>query len=131
MNVPDENRYTTQHEWVRVLAGEETAVGARCRVGITEFAGTALGDVVFVEVPAVGSVVRAGETCGEIESTKSVSDLFSPLSGTVLSANEIVVQDPSLINSDPYGLGWLFELEVSSPDHDLLTASQYRDLVDT
>nr|WP_196791352.1 glycine cleavage system protein GcvH [Motilibacter aurantiacus] len=101
--MPQELRYTPQHEWVRD--------GATVRVGITDFAQDALGDVVFVTLPEVGASVRAGEPCGEVESTKSVSDVYSPVTGTVTACNEALEATPELINSDPYGEGWMFEVE--------------------
>ena len=99
-------KYTDEHEWV-ALAGDVATVG------ITDYAADKLGDVVFVDLPSVGSSVTAGEVCGEIESTKSVSDLYSPLAGEVTAVNEALDATPELVNSDPYGEGWIFELKVS------------------
>lgn len=117
---PDDLRYTEDHEWVR-----ETADGVR--VGITSYAQDALGDVVFVSLPKVGDEVAKGDAIGEVESTKSVSDLYSPLSGTVTAVNEALDATPELVNSDPYGDGWMFELTLAdgSGTSDLLDAEAY------
>jgi glycine cleavage system H protein len=119
---PDDLRYTSDHEWVR-------AEGGRVRVGITAYAQDALGDIVFVQLPDAGSAVDAGAAVGEVESTKSVSDLFAPISGTVVERNEALAATPELVNSDPYGQGWMFEVEPADPGavDALLTADQYRD----
>ncbi|OBI22061.1 MULTISPECIES: glycine cleavage system protein GcvH [unclassified Mycobacterium] len=106
-DIPSDLHYTAEHEWVR-RSGEDTV-----RVGITDFAQSALGDVVFVQLPDVGSQVSAGESFGEVESTKSVSDLFAPVSGTVLAVNADLEGSPQLVNSDPYGSGWLVDVQVS------------------
>jgi glycine cleavage system H protein len=106
-DIPSDLHYTAEHEWVR-RSGEDTV-----RVGITDFAQSALGDVVFVQLPDVGSQVSAGESFGEVESTKSVSDLFAPVSGTVLAVNGDLEGSPQLVNSDPYGAGWLVDVQVS------------------
>jgi glycine cleavage system H protein len=103
---PEDLKYTAEHEWLK--AGEEGPV----RVGITDFAQDALGDIVYVQLPDVGSTVRAGDACGELESTKSVSDLFAPVNGTVTAVNEALADQPDLVNSDPYGEGWLLDIEV-------------------
>jgi glycine cleavage system H protein len=108
-DVPPDLKYTAEHEWVR--PGE----GAAVRIGITDYAQEALGDVVYVTLPDVGASVGAGAACGEIESTKSVSDLFAPVSGTVTARNDALDEQPELINSDPYGEGWIIEIEVSDP----------------
>ena len=105
--VPSDLKYTAEHEWVR--AGE----GAAVRIGITDYAQEALGDVVYVTLPDVGASVSAGAACGEIESTKSVSDLYAPVSGTVTARNDALDEQPELINSDPYGEGWIIEIEPS------------------
>ena len=102
---PEDLKYTAEHEWVK--AGEGPV-----RVGITDFAQDALGDIVYVQLPEVGSVVRAGDACGELESTKSVSDLFAPVNGTVTAVNEALADQPDLVNSDPYGEGWLLDIDV-------------------
>jgi glycine cleavage system H protein len=127
--IPADLRYTAEHEWVR-RTGEDTV-----RVGITDFAQSSLGDVVYVQLPEAGAQVTAGETFGEVESTKSVSDLYAPLSATVVGVNEALQDSPQLINSDPYGQGWLLELR-AEPDAleqglgGLLEAGAYRDTLD-
>ncbi len=118
---PDDLGYTTEHEWVRLTDGV-------ARVGITGYAQDALGDVVFVTLPDVGSTVTAGETCGEVESTKSVSDLYAPVTGTVTARNDALDASPELVNSDPYGEGWMFEVQLAEGDRpELLDAEAYRD----
>ncbi|MER5830471.1 glycine cleavage system protein GcvH [Streptomyces sp. NPDC002130] len=119
MSNPNELRYSKEHEW---LSAAEDGVST---VGITEHAANALGDVVFVQLPEVGDSVSAGETCGELESTKSVSDLYSPVSGEVTEVNEDVVNDPSLVNSAPFEGGWLFKVRVADEPGDLLSADEY------
>ncbi|WP_375431887.1 glycine cleavage system protein GcvH [uncultured Friedmanniella sp.] len=109
---PEDLKYSLEHEWVR------KGNAALVRVGITEYAADQLGDIVFVSLPAVGESVAAGDACGELESTKSVSDLFSPVPGVVSAVNPLLETSPETINSDPYGDGWLFELELD-PDADL------------
>ena len=123
MTVPGELYYTAEHEWVAIN-------GSTASVGITDHAQSALGDVVFVSVPAVGVQVAAGEPCGEVESTKSVSDLYSPVSGEISEVNPEIDDDPGLVNSDPYGAGWLMRIQLDDPDNDagLLTADEYSDL---
>ena len=116
ISVPDDLQYTAEHEWLD--GGDPTTVG------ITATAADALGDIVYVELPAVGDEITAGAVIGEIESTKSVSELFSPVSGTVVEINGTVVADPSLVNSDPFGQGWLLKVTVSSRGP-LLTPAQY------
>jgi len=122
MNVPENLRYTTDHEWAR-------AEGAAIRVGITDFAQDALGDIVFVELPAVGSSVTKGGPLSEVESTKSVSQIYAPASGTVAEVNSALRDAPETVNSDPYGDGWLCVIEASDPDPlaDLLDAASYRE----
>ena len=124
--IPEDLRYTAEHEWV---AGDATG---SVRVGVTFFAQDALGDIVFVELPEVGAVVTAGEPCGEIESTKSVSEIYAPLSGTVVARNDVLVDAPETVNSDPYGAGWLVQLELADPAAlgGLLDASAYRELTE-
>jgi len=119
---PEDLRYTGEHEWVRVE-------GDRVRVGITSYAQEALGDIVYVTLPEEGGQVQAGAACGEVESTKSVSDLYAPLSGTVVARNEALDGAPELVNSDPYGQGWMFELTLEDPSalEGLLTAEQYQE----
>ncbi|MGW5616881.1 glycine cleavage system protein GcvH [Streptomyces sp. NPDC003877] len=119
MSNPQQLRYSKEHEW---LSAAEDGVST---VGITEHAANALGDVVFVQLPEVGATVSAGETCGELESTKSVSDLYSPVSGEVTEVNEDVVNDPSLVNSAPFKGGWLFKVRVTDEPGDLLSADEY------
>jgi glycine cleavage system H protein len=116
---PQNLRYSKEHEW---LSAAEAGVAT---VGITSHAADALGDVVFVQLPEVGATVAAGETCGELESTKSVSDLYSPVSGEVTEANQDVVDDPSLVNSAPFAGGWLFKVKVSDDAAELLSADEY------
>lgn len=119
---PADLRYTVEHEWVK--AGDN-----HVRVGITAYAQDALGDIVYVSAPAAGSAVASGQTCGEVESTKSVSDIFSPVTGTVTAVNEALESTPELVNTDPYGEGWIFEVELSDANQldGLLTADQYRE----
>jgi len=125
MNVPDQLRYSSDHEWV----GRE---GNVARVGITDYAQDALGDVVFVQAPAVGAAWQAGETFGEIESTKSVSDVYAPVSGTVLEVNDTLADAPQSVNDDPYGDGWICTIEMSAPEQydELLDAAAYRQLIE-
>jgi glycine cleavage system H protein len=119
--VPDDLTYTAEHEWIRTTGA--TAV----QIGITDFAQAALGDVVFVSLPELGSTVKVGEAFGEVESTKSVSDLFAPVSGTVTGRNDALAAAPELVNSDPYGAGWVIEIELSDPGQlaNLLDAATY------
>jgi glycine cleavage system H protein len=119
MSNPEQLRYSKEHEW---LSSAEDGVAT---VGITEHAAHALGDVVFVDLPKVGDAVAAGETCGELESTKSVSDLYSPVSGEVVEVNQDAVDDPSLVNTSPFENGWLFKVRVSDVPADLLSAAEY------
>ena len=122
MTVPEELRYTAEHEWVALD-------GSVASIGITEHAAEALGDVVYVSPPAVGAAVTAGEPCGEIESTKSVSDLYSPVDGEVTEVNSEVEDDPGQVNTDPYGTGWLFKVRVSGAPADLLSPEEYSALI--
>lgn len=123
---PDDLRYTNQHEWIREGAGDIV------RVGITSYAADALGDIVFVSLPQVGEEVAAADSCAEVESTKSVSEIYSPASGIVTAVNDLLNDSPQIINSDPYGDGWIFELELSQPGEiaDLLDADNYALLVE-
>ena len=125
MSVPAELRYTAEHEWVSIE-------GSSAKVGITDFAARALGDVVYVSLPAQGAAVIAEEPCGEVESTKSVSDLFSPVDGQVTEINGDLDDDPGLVNSDPYGAGWMFRVELSggsdAPLPGLLSPAEYEEL---
>jgi glycine cleavage system H protein len=124
MNVPSELRYSREHEWVRVD-------GNIARVGITDFAQESLGDVVFVQLPDAGLDVVAGASAAEIESTKSVSDVYVPLSGVVHTVNDALVGAPELVNQDPYGEGWILEVALSDPTEldALLDADAYRELI--
>lgn len=106
---PDDLKYTAEHEWVRSPGESEGSV----RIGITHYAQDALGDIVYVSLPEVGDTVEAGSACGELESTKSVSDVYAPLTGEVVARNEALDATPELVNNDPYGEGWLFELAVA------------------
>ena len=107
MNTPEDLRYSTDHEWLQI--GE----GGLVRVGITDYAQDALGDVVYVDLPTVGSDVAAGDSVSEVESTKSVSDIFSPLAGTITAINDALADAPERLNADPYGDGWIFELQIA------------------
>jgi glycine cleavage system H protein len=121
---PDDLKYTQEHEWVRSPGESEGSV----RVGITHFAQDALGDIVYVSLPAVGDAVTAGAACGELESTKSVSDVYAPVDGEVVAVNESLDATPELVNSDPYGGGWLYELVPTNPEalDDLMDATSYQ-----
>ncbi len=128
-DIPADLRYTAEHEWVR-RTGDDTV-----RVGITDFAQSSLGDVVYVQLPEVGAALTAGDTFGEVESTKSVSDLYAPISATVTAVNADLEGSPQLINTDPYGQGWLLELHTDGDSLEkdwatLLDADAYRDTVD-
>ncbi|MBT2451633.1 glycine cleavage system protein GcvH [Streptomyces sp. NPDC060048] len=122
MSNPQQLRYSKEHEWL------SDAEGGVSTVGITEFAANALGDVVYAQLPEVGDTVTAGETCGELESTKSVSDLYSPVTGEVVESNQDVVDDPSLVNSAPFAGGWLFKVRVTEEPADLLSVDEYAKL---
>lgn len=119
--IPETLRYTKEHEWV-------LSEGSVYTMGITDYAQQALGDIVYVQLPQVGQSVTAGAVCGEIESTKSVSEIYAPVSGVVQSINEALTQTPESINSDPYGIGWLVKIEVRTPPSDLLDANQYGEI---
>ena len=125
VDVPDDLRFTKEHEWVRIE-------GSLARVGITDYAQDALGDVVYVDLPAVGAAVEANQPLGEVESTKSVSDVYCPLAGTIVERNAAVDDRPELVNEQPYGDGWLVLIEPSDPAavDALLDAAAYRALVD-
>lgn len=118
----DEIRYSKDHEWVRIDADGHAVIG------VTDFAAGQLGDVVYVDLPAVGDEISAGTEMGEIESTKSVSDLFSPIDGTVLEQNQEVVDAPELVNSSPFEQGWLLKASFEELPEDLLSADEYREL---
>jgi glycine cleavage system H protein len=126
VQIPDNLRYSKDHEWIR-------AEGATARVGITDFAQDALGDIVFVALPDVGATFDAGTALGEVESTKSVSEVYAPVSGVVRSVNESLRDSPEVLNADPYGDGWICELEVtdSAQFDELLDASAYAQLTDS
>ncbi|ROO89792.1 glycine cleavage system H protein [Actinocorallia herbida] len=126
MSVPEQLRYTEEHEWVSGLEGEDGVV----TVGITDYAADALGDIVFVQLPEEGQSVTAGEPCGEAESTKSVSDIYSPLSGEIVAVNQAVVDDPGIINADAYGEGWLFRIRIDEDQPDLLDAESYNKIIE-
>lgn len=125
MNVPDELRYSKDHEWARVE-------GSRVRVGITDYAQDALGDVVYVQIPTVGRVVATGESFSEVESTKSVSDIYAPIAGTIVEVNQELAEAPQRVNEDPYGAGWLCVIEPADPSEldGLLDAAGYRALIE-
>ena len=125
MNVPDELRYSSDHEWVRVE-------GDRVRIGLTDYAQDALGDVVFIDVPEAGRAVAAGESLSEVESTKSVSDVYAPVAGIIVEVNAELADAPERLNTDPYGGGWICTIELSDPAgiEALLDAAGYRALVE-
>jgi len=125
LEYPQDLQYTAEHEWVRT--GSEGVV----RIGITAFAQEALGDVVFVSLPAVGDTVTAGDSCGEVESTKSVSDVYAPVSGEVVAVNEALDSAPELVNTDPYGQGWMYDIKVNhaATEASLLDLESYRALL--
>ena len=125
---PEDLKYTSEHEWVRNPGEAEGSV----RVGITHFAQDALGDIVYVSLPEVGETVAAGTTCGELESTKSVSDIYAPVSGEVVARNESLDATPELVNSDPYAGGWLFEVVPSDPTETdgLLDSTSYQQIIE-
>ncbi len=122
--IPDDLKYTAEHEWVRVESGDDGKVAT---IGITDYAQDALGDIVYVSLPEVGEDLTKGESVGELESTKSVSDIFSPLSGEIVARNDALDGGPEVINSDPYGEGWLIKLRPSEddPKSGLLEAEAY------
>ncbi len=125
MQIPDDLRYSSDHEWVRLEDG-------RARVGITDYAQDALGDVVFVDLPEVGAAVAAGESISEVESTKSVSDIYAPVAGTIAEVNTDLADAPERLNEDPYGEGWIFVVAVDdvAQVEGLLDAAAYRALVE-
>ena len=127
MHIPDDLRYSTDHEWIRVEGG---AGGSSVRIGITDYAQDALGDVVFVDLPEVGAAVAAAASISEVESTKSVSDIYAPVAGTIVEVNTDLADTPERLNEDPYGEGWLFVIEPSGDSPDLLDAEAYRSLID-
>ncbi len=121
-NVPAELQYTKEHEWIR------EGQGGTFQIGITDFAQGALGDIVYIQLPKVGQNVRAGEVCGEVESTKSVSEIYSPLTGTITAVNSALDAAPELINQDPYVGGWIAEISVTESATDLLSSTEYETL---
>ncbi|MAS99083.1 MAG: glycine cleavage system protein GcvH [Acidimicrobiales bacterium] len=125
MNIPENLKYTVDHEWVMIE-------GERAKVGITDYAQDALGDVVFVDIPELGKRVTVGETVTEVESTKSVSDIYAPLEGEIIEINQELDDSPELLNGDPYGEGWIFILKLSetTSTESLLSAKDYRELVE-
>ena len=124
-STPEHLLYSSDHEWVSIEGG-------RARLGITDYAQDALGDVVYVQVPSVGVAVSAGDTLSEVESTKSVSDIYAPVSGTIVAVNDALGTGPDVLNTDPYGAGWICEIELSDPAEveALLDAAAYRSLID-
>ncbi len=125
MQIPDDLRYSSDHEWVRVENG-------KARVGITDYAQDALGDVVFVDLPEVGAAAVAGDSISEVESTKSVSDIYAPVSGSISEVNAELADAPERLNEDPYGEGWIFVIDLADPSQldGLMDAAAYRALVD-
>ena len=117
-STPENLQYTKEHEWV-------LADASNYMMGITDYAQSALGDIVYVQLPKIGESVTAGTVCGEVESTKSVSEIFAPVTGVVSAINESLSNAPELINSDPYGAGWLMKIEITAPPTELLTATEY------
>lgn len=123
-SVPEDLKYSPEHEWV----DGEAVPGGEVTVGITEHAADALGDIVYVEAPSVGSTVTAGEVCGELESTKAVSELYSPVTGTVVAINDSLSASPEDVNKDPFGTGWIFKVAVTQAPAGLLDAAAYGEL---
>ena len=121
-NVPADLQYTKEHEWIR-----ESQAGT-FHIGITDFAQGALGDIVYIQLPKVGQNVRAGEVCGEVESTKSVSEIYSPLTGTITAVNSALDTTPELINQDPYNAGWIAEISLTESATELLSNTEYETL---
>ncbi len=117
-STPENLQYTKEHEWVLADANNYM-------MGITDYAQSALGDIVYVQLPKIGESISAGTVCGEVESTKSVSEIFAPVTGVVSAINESLSNAPELINSDPYGAGWLIKIDITTPPTELLTASEY------
>jgi glycine cleavage system H protein len=117
-STPENLQYTKEHEWVLADANNYM-------MGITDYAQSALGDIVYVQLPKIGESISAGTVCGEVESTKSVSEIFAPVTGVVSAINEALTNAPELINSDPYGAGWLIKIDITTPPTELLTAGEY------
>ena len=130
MELPEDLRYSAEHEWVRVAIDGDRRTA---EVGITDFAQDTLGDIVYVQLPEVGATLTRSAACSEVESTKSVSDIYAPVGGTVVAVNEALVNTPELLNSDPYGAGWIFRVELADPSEvdALMDAAAYRSLVST
>jgi glycine cleavage system H protein len=122
-SIPAELQYTKEHEWVAT-----TDQANVLRIGITDYAQSALGDIVYIQLPKVGEVVTADKVCGEVESTKSVSEIYAPVSGKIVAINSDLDKAPESMNSDPYGAGWIAEIELSTPAVGLLTAAEYTSL---
>jgi glycine cleavage system H protein len=125
-SVPAELRYTKEHEWIQEISA------TKFRIGITDYAQSALGDIVYIQLPKNGSSVNANSVCGEVESTKSVSEIYAPITGKVVLVNDKLESNPEIINADPYGAGWIAEIEIStdSLQEDLLSAQEYQSLTD-
>ena len=123
-NVPESLRYTKEHEWVQEISPN------KFRIGITDYAQAALGDIVYIQLPKIGAEVLANAVCGEVESTKSVSEIYAPITGKVILVNEKLDTNPEVINADPYGTGWIAEIEISTPSlqEELLSAADYRNI---
>jgi glycine cleavage system H protein len=133
--IPEDLHYSSDHEWIRILdsdaATADTGGISVARVGITDYAQNSLGDIVFVQMPEPGTTIEPGDSIGEVESTKSVSDIFAPVSGTVVARNDALDAAPELVNSDPYGDGWMIEIELADPAQagDLLDAAGYAEVI--
>ena len=123
-NVPESLRYTKEHEWVQEISPN------KFRIGITDYAQAALGDIVYIQLPKIGAEVLTNAVCGEVESTKSVSEIYAPITGKVILVNEKLDTNPEIINADPYGNGWIAEIEISTPSlqEELLSAADYRNI---
>lgn len=123
-SVPAELKYTKEHEWIKELSA------TKFRIGITDYAQSALGDIVYIQLPKLGAEVSANKVCGEVESTKSVSEIYAPISGKVVLANQKLESNPEVINTDPYGDGWIAEIEISTPSLQevLLSPEEYQSL---
>ena len=123
-NVPESLRYTKEHEWVQEISP------SKFRIGITDYAQAALGDIVYIQLPKIGAEVLANAVCGEVESTKSVSEIYAPITGKVILVNEKLDTNPEVINADPYGTGWIAEIEISTPSLqvELLSAADYQNI---
>ena len=119
---PNHLRYTKEHEWVEEKGNQ------RVRFGITDYAQSALGDIVYVQLPKVGDDITSGKVCGEVESTKSVSEIFAPVSGKIVEVNQVLDANPETINSDPYGAGWIAEVEISNEPTDLMSSDEYQSI---